>query len=371
MSKVEKPSAFKNWINPQVVQKIAKSVSGIYPQFNVREFSKVGKELKELELKARATIIRESLHRFLPDSYAEALKILVRSAKDRSLKGFELWPYLDFIKTHGLEHTELSLRAMKELTELFSAEFAIRPFIAQKPKLVQSFFDLWVLDANEHVRRWISEGTRPRLPWGEKLANSIEDPSFGLKYLESLKFDESLYVRKSVANHLNDISKDHPERLVKTLTVWNQNVPREHSDKIKWITTHALRTLIKKGNPAALQLLGVDHRPKVKINRFKLLNRTSKLPGKIDFTFEIQSGSRSPQKLIIDYVIFHRKNNGTQSPKVFKLKSILLNPGQTVRVQKSHPIRVVTTRKYYSGEHAIAVQINGALTKKLKWELRT
>jgi 3-methyladenine DNA glycosylase AlkC len=366
-------SAFKNWINAQLLNDIAKSIKAVHPEFASTQFLKISNDLGPLELKARVRLVREKLRELLPADYPKALKILMASMNDGSLKGFGLWPYADFIENYGLDHPDLSLKALYELTSKFTGEFAVRPFIRKSQIETLAQLEKWATDKNYHVRRWVSEGTRPRLPWGLRLQALVKDPAPTIKLLEILKYDSELYVRKSVANHLNDISKDHPEMLVKLLGVWQKTVPPEHSEKINWISRHSLRSLLKAGHPGALALLGFGAKVKIQAKNLKLKSSKVRVGQYLEFSFDVictQSSGKKPQLLMIDYIIHHRKAGGKLSPKVFKLKSLQLSMGEKIKIAKRHSFKPVTTRVYYSGEHFVEIQVNGQKLCKAKFDFK-
>ena len=176
-------------------------------------------------------------------------------------------------------------------------------------------------------------------------------------------------MRKSVANHLNDIAKDHPKKVIEILSRWKKSAPEEHKDKITWIIRHSLRTLIKAGNPGALKLIGVSTQTKIKSSAIKINQKKFRLGDPIQFEFEIESLSTKPQKLVIDYIIHYVKSNQSTSAKVFKLKTLTLPAKATLTIQKTHALKQVSTRKHYSGEHALEIQINGSIVQSVKWEL--
>ena len=176
-----------------------------------------------------------------------------------------------------------------------------------------------------------------------------------------------MYVRKSVANHLNDISKDHPDLVVSTLKEWIKKTPKVHLDKIHWIKKHALRTLIKKGDKNALSLMGVNHKHDVKLKSL-VLNRKNYILGDVlEFEFVLESFGKEAQALIVDYLIGFVKSNGTISFKVFKLKSIKINPGQKLTIKKRHDLKKITTMTFYPGQHQLSVQVNGQVLKTAPW----
>ncbi len=366
---MENENAFKNWINKDLVTKIASEISIVYPSFESKKFKAVSLKLNPLELKARTKIVTEYLKIYLPSNYKTALNIISKVIKRKKLKGFELWPFSEYISQHGLDEFEKSIEVLYELTQLFTSEFAIRPFIEKDHKLVLKYFKKWLTDESSHVRRWISEGSRPLLPWGQKLNIITENPELTISLLESLKYDEELYVRKSVANHLNDISKFNPKLVIQTLSKWQKNTPTEHVDKINWIVKHALRTLIKKGDTSALELIGISSKLKLNVSPIKLLKSKIKIGDKLHFEFSLESQSSKSQKLVIDYRIHFLKSNGTLVPKVFKLKNCVIAANEKIIINKSHSLKKITTMKYYKGKQAISLQINGQSFEAVSWAL--
>lgn len=369
MKKKENPNAFKHWIGEDLVQRISDSISGVYPSFKAKEFLSIAPKLEPLELKPRVQLLRDHLHRCLPADYEKALKILLRSLRAQKLKGFDLWPYTEFVQTFGLEHVEASLDALRQLTQIFTGEFAVRPFLKKHPEATLRYLEKCAIDENSHVRRWASEGSRPRLPWGERLDAHIKEPTLTFAILNSLKFDEELYVRKSVANHLNDVSKDNPEAAIKLLRQWQRQAGRKHKDKIDWITRHALRTLIKLGHREAMTLVGAGNAAKIKTTDFKVNRKAFKVNDRMRFSFVIQSASSQAQKIIIDYIIHYQKANRTTAPKVYKLKTFVLGPRESVRIEKNHHLKLITTRRYHPGDHRLEVQINGRVFDGTDWKL--
>jgi 3-methyladenine DNA glycosylase AlkC len=366
----ENPNAFKLWINKDVLVSLGRQIAGVYPPFDQKTFVSLAPALEPLELKGRIRAVREQLRRLLPQNYVSALKILMASTKSGKLSGFALWPYTDFIQTYGLERPKESLVALAELTELFTAEFGVRPFLAQDPDASLAFLKTCAKSKNEHLRRWASEGSRPRLPWGERLNIFIEQPKKTLPILELLKNDESLYVRKSVANHLNDISKDHPELVVKLLKRWQHETKPEHLEYIQWITHRALRTLIKNGDVGALSAVGVSAKPKVALTGLTLDKSNYKMGDRLAISFELASLAKSKQTIVVDYIIHFVKSNKTTSPKVFKLKRFELAGNSKVQVMKEHHLKEITTRVYYPGAHAIEIQVNGNVMARRDWLLK-
>ncbi len=358
---MEESSAFKNFINKKVVDTIGREVHHHYQEFSLKEFVKVSEKLAPLELKARVLLITAELKKHLPDSYKEAAHILKKTMESGELTGFSLWPFSEYISQFGLDDFETSMEVMKVLTQKFTAEWAVRPFLLKDHSKVLKAFSKLATDKNVHIRRWSSEGARPVLPWGPKIPAIIADPTLTLPILEKLKYDEELYVRKSVSNHLNDITKTHPKLVIDAVKRWESEAPPKHLDKILWIKKQALRTLIKKGNKDALKLMGVSGEAKVNISGIKLNQKKYKLGDKLEFSFELTSTAKSSQKLVIDYGIDFVKAGGKKSTKIFKLKSVDLAGKEKCEIKKSHSLKKITTMTYYKGLHHLVIQVNGKI----------
>lgn len=369
MKKRENPNAFKHAINKDVLIKMAAAIRKVYPPFDSKQFIAIANDLDSLELKPRVLRIRDQLKDQLPPDYAKALKILLTSLKSKNLSGFDLWPYTEYVQTYGLDQPALSLNALYELTQLFTAEFAVRPFIKKHPKITLAFLKKCSVDSNVHIRRWASEGSRSRLPWGERLETFTKDHRPTIPLLENLKFDDELYVRKSVSNHLNDMAKDHPGMVIEILKKWQAKAGIQHDAKINWIIHRSLRTLIKQGHPKALELVGAFQNLKIKMSPLKLSKKSYKMNDRIAFVFAIKSETKKSQKLVVDYVIHFMKSNGTTAPKVFKLKNFELKALESVSFKKSHHLKEITTRVYYPGIQYLQIQVNGKTYEKVKWNL--
>lgn len=361
----ENPNAFKLMINDRTVKKYFSD--GIVSQ---KEVQKITQKLNQLELRARVQLIAHELATALPKNFPSALTELLKITRRQNLKSFELWPATEFIQIYGLDHIDLSLTAMHELTQKFTAEFCIRPFINRYGDKIYDLIHQWKNDPNEHVRRWLTEGTRPRLPWGEKLHLAVKNPTRGLEILDHLRFDNSLYVRKSVGNHLNDIAKDHPDLVIKTLSQWKKDVPDGQLKEFNFICQRALRTLIKNGHPKALKFIGLNldkkniHCTAVRINETKF-----KIGDTLQFNFSIQNKTQKKMKYVVDYVIYYQKANKSLSPKVYKLKNGTLSAGEKIDILKLHGLKPITTRKYHFGKHALSVKVNGNEQKSQEFYL--
>jgi 3-methyladenine DNA glycosylase AlkC len=227
-----------------------------------------------------------------------------------------------------------------------------------------SIIKKWTVNENAHIRRLASEGTRPRLPWAVRVKTLLEKPSHCFPILQDLKADNEKYVQKSVANHLNDISKDHPEIMLQLVKSWDNT-----NQSTQWIIRHAARTLVKKGNRQALALFGAGRKPQINLRKFALNTSRLQLGDNLEFELELVSCAKKEQQLIIDYRIHYVKASGHTSPKVFKLKTATLKPGQPLTLRKKHPVKNFTTRKHYSGRHLIELLINGRSINSLPFQL--
>lgn len=296
-----------------------------------------------------------ALRAVLPSDYREALGILCAAAPALQAYTFEGICLAEFVALYGLDDWDASLPALETFTQVASAEFAVRPFIVQDTPRMMTQMLRWTTHSQETVRRLASEGCRPRLPWGMALRAFKQNPAPILPILEALKDDPSETVRRSVANNLNDIAKDHPEIVTELLNRWKPNA----SEARQWIIRHALRTLIKAGDDQALNLLGYEQGAQVTVNAFTISAAQVNMGDALSFEAQILSTSDDTQRLVIDYVVYYRKANGTCVPKVFKLTETEIAPGAALRVKRQISFRPLTTRVYYPGEHTVALKING------------
>lgn len=364
---------FKEFLNAPLVRHAARHLQSLDARFSASRFERaVVPQLSALELKARALCIADALAEHLPADFGDATDLLTRAlasapanadavmgdaaqaASREGLSGWILWPVGEYVARRGVEEPERALTFLHAMTQRFTAEFAIRPLIVAHEALVLEHLKRWMHDPSAHVRRLVSEGTRPRLPWGLQLKRFIADPSPCVPLLEHLVNDSSDYVRRSVANHLNDIAKDHPDRVVAFVTRHLPNAPEERRALLR----HASRTLIKQGHAAALDAWGhgTPFRGQAELS---LSPRRIALGQAVMLEAQLTSTARTPQELVVDYVVHHVKANGETSPKVFKGWRLTLAPGETRVLTRKHNVKPITTRRYYAGRHEIALQING------------
>lgn len=359
--------------NERVVNQLAASLSAAWGGFDADGFSQsVNAHLKPLSFSGRTALIRDRLWEYLPRQYPRALEIILRALPPElpgceltGYDGFIVLPQNEFVAKYGLDHYDLSMQALYQMTRRFSAEGAIRAFILKYPEQTLAILAGWAEDENCHVRRLVSEGTRPRLPWTKQLKPFIADPGPVLRLLEKLKTDPELVVRRSVANNLNDIAKDHPDLVVNVLRRWS----KIDNDGTRWLIRHAARTLVKQGNKNVLTVLGYDSTAGIVVSKMRIDKPVVKMGADLIFSFEIKSKSMQKQKLVIDYVIQHVKANGKRKPKVFKLAKKELDPRETLQISKRHSFRPISTRKYYAGKHALEIQINGTKYGAIDFDL--
>ncbi len=369
---------FKEWMNVKLIEVMAEIFARVYNDFDSRAFKKQAEMgLVDMELKARAQHITNALDYHLPRGFDDFSKIALAAlhpSDDASVKGgefgpegllgFAAWPLTDLVTKRGIDMPEKALPLLKEVTKRFTAEFAIRPFLEQHTDYTLGVLQGWLNDPNRHVRRLISEGSRPRLPWGMRLNKFVSDPALILPLLEALKDDSEEYVRRSVANNLNDIAKDHPQKVSAVAKAWLEGA----SPNRKRLVRHACRTLIKQGHRATLEALG--YMP-VKELSAHLTVQTPVVDygGALEFCVDLTGGPVG-QQLMIDYAVHFVKANGSRVPKVFKWKDIKLDNRGQLSSKKKHAIKPITTRVYYSGEHMLEIIVNGVPVAKQTFQLR-
>jgi len=356
---------WKDRLGRSAVAGLAAEIARVYPKFDHQGFVKTvaTREYLTLELKDRSKAIATGLKPFLPDNYRKAVDILIKTAP--SVGAFENWSLTAYIELFGLERFEESMRAMKALTVFSTCEFCIRPFMIRYTDRMMPILHEWATDKNEHVRRLAAEGSRPRGVWVAHIDAFRKDPAPVLELLEKLKADESLYVRKAVANNLNDISKDHPDRVIATALRWKKD-NHKHTD---WIIRHACRSLIKKGDPRVFPIFGFASNPKVRCSPIRPSSKSAAIGGELRFAFALESTGTKNQKLAIDYRVHYVKASGKTSPKVFKLAERTIAPGETIDLTINQAFADLSTRRHFPGEHRLEVIVNGRILAGTRFRL--
>ncbi len=266
---------------------------------------------------------------------------------------------------HGLEdHRDRALDLLEEATKRFSMEFYIRPFLNRWPGETLVRLETWAGHDNYHVRRLVSEGTRPRLPWAKKVEI---DPLTPLPLLNQLHADPTRYVTRSVANHMNDISKLHPDHVLETLAAWKK-AARQDPKELAWMTRHALRTLIKDGHPGAMEMLGYRADADITLEALTLTPDPVSIGGKA--VLEITLSAAEPTPVLVDYLLWFHRPNGAEASKVFKLKQAEITAGAPLLLKKTHVFKGnATTFTLHPGPHKISVQVNGRILGDLDFTL--
>lgn len=375
---------FKNLIHPGTVRHAAEHLQRVWPAFERERFESLALQgLDALEFKARAMQLADALEATLPAAFAPAADVLEASLADplpldgrgepvglstaqqrAGLSGWVVWSMGEFVARRGMDELPRALACLHALTQRFSAEFAIRPFIQRHPAATLATLARWVDDPSAHVRRLVSEGSRPRLPWGLRLQALVADPAPTLPLLRALQDDPSAYVRRSVANHLNDIAKDHPD----LVAAWVREHRAGASAARTALLRHASRGLIKRGHGPTLAAwdLGQGLQGEAALT----LSATQALVGSaIGLQVTLRSTSPQPQALVVDYVVHHVRANGGTSPKVFKGWKLTLEPGGQRALAKRHSLRPVSTRTLYPGTHRVDLSVNGQVLAHATFEL--
>lgn len=351
----------KDRFGPDVPVRIAAMISTVHPEFRSADFVAHALEGYEaLELTPRARRIAHALAAHLPAGPEEAIGVLVASLGPPSerLEGMDAFlylPYVFFVAEVGLGCLEPSLEAQYQLTQRFTAEFSIRAFLDRYPDATLARLRRWARDPSVLVRRLVSEGTRPRLPWAPRLRRFQADPAPVVDLLELLKDDPEPYVRRSVANNLNDIAKDHPDVAVAVGRRWVDGA----SDERRALVAHGLRTLVKQGHPGALAVLGFEAGTPVVVERLRVEPETVAIGDRLRIEVDLRNPDAEPRSVLVDLRVRFVKANGSLRPKVFKGGELDLAPGASGRVRKSVSLAQHTTRTHYPGRHHVEALVNG------------
>ena len=354
----------KTWFDEAFYRRLAADLRETYPRFDTDGFVTATTDgLDALELKARLMRTSELCRKYLPQDFGRALEIVMAVAPryDGEFRGM-FAP--EFVGLYGLADPERSLEALSWLTRFSSSESAVRPFLRQDLHGTLKVMRRWAKDDNHHVRRLASEGCRPRLPWSFRLEALIDDPSPTLPILKALRADPELYVRKSVANHLNDISKDNPDVMLDLVADWDMA-----NERTAWIVRHGARSLIKAGHPRSFALFGFAAKPRLDVENLAVHPARLKLGQTAAFAFDLVSRARRAQQLAVDYAIHYVKASGRPSRKVFKLCELRLQPDECRTIEKRQTFRDFSTRTHHPGRHVFELLVNGATRGEIGFDL--
>ena len=357
----------KDNVDSALVARLARRFESVVDGFDSDSF--VGATvpaLEGLELKARVEAVAWGLWDVLGPDYAAALSAVVAVARaEPAVEGWEAWPLASFVELFGVEHPDLSLAAMEHITKRMSCEFAIRPLLRDHFDLAYGYLEVFTVSHDESVRRLPSEGTRARLPWGLWVQRLLDDPGPGLALLERLRHDPSETVRRSVANHLNDVAKDHPDLVVATVEPWTHE--SQTDDRM---VAHALRTLVKQGHPGAFRLLGFTTEADIEVDQFTVMPEQVEMGQQVTLDAVVRSTSKSSQRLVVDFAIHHVLASGETSPKVFKWTTLELGSGEVRRLSKRRLVQQASTRTYRPGIHRVGLLVAGQPVADAAFEVR-
>ncbi|MBK8503588.1 MAG: DNA alkylation repair protein [Saprospiraceae bacterium] len=353
--------ALKLIYNKKFLQKLAYSLVKIKPDFQTSEFINLVLDdtWEQRELKDRMRHIANSLQRFFPPEPEASISLILKLTRVLKQKSTELsFAYMfipDYIEQTCLSHPDLACQAMEEITQFTSCEFAVRPFIIKYPKMMMQQMLKWTFHQHPHVRRLASEGCRSRLPWAIALDFFKINPAPILPILDQLKDDPSEFVRKSVANNINDISKDHPALVIDLVRRW-----KGHSSDTDWILKHGSRTLLKSGHSEILPLFNFMQNKDIKITNLVIRTSQVKIGDALQFEFNLINDELQSTLIRLEYGLDFIRSNGSHSRKVFKISEKEYSATSTTRIVKHHSFRLITTRSYYSGQHHLTIIVNGS-----------
>ncbi|MGG8496880.1 DNA alkylation repair protein [Tenacibaculum sp. TC6] len=362
---------FKNIYNPVFFTTFTSAVKEIVTDFNTEAFLQTiyddDWELKEYKQRMRHVAV--SLKQHLPGNFNQHVThileiIQLLNSKGIREKSIEYMFFPDFIELYGLDNFTVSVNAFETITQFTSCEFAVRPFIIQYEKEMIKQLHSWSAHKHVSVRRLASEGCRPRLPWAMALPSFKTDPSSIIPILTTLKNDSSEYVRRSVANNLNDISKDHPEMVIQLAQQW-----LGQSKETDWVVKHACRTLLKQGNKEVMKLFGYSNIQSIQIASFKVHTPTVTIGDFLEFSFILQNQGKTPAKIRLEYGLYYLKANGNLARKVFKISEKMYPENSDSFIVRRQSFKLITTRKFYPGLHQVAIIINGHEFEALDFEL--
>jgi 3-methyladenine DNA glycosylase AlkC len=366
---------FKNLINTKTVQHASTHLTKAWPEFQAKAFERAAiAGLEALEMKDRAMHIASALEMYLPqdfsnacavieaslakplafDAEGEPINLVAKNVSAEGISGWVIWSFGEFVVRRGMNDVPRALVCLHALTQRFSAEFSIRYFIEKHPKVTLATLTQWLKDDSAHVRRLVSEGSRTRLPWGIRLHGLIENPALTLPFVLALQDDTSSYVRRSVANHLNDLAKDHTDQIADFIAAQLKNASPQRTALLK----HASRNLIKLGHPKTLEAWGVGTAFKGQASA-KIQPKQVRIGECVNIEVTLESSSAKAQNLVVDYAVHYVLANNKSSPKVLKGWKLSLKGQEKRTLAKKHSLKKVTTRTLYAGKHRVEVLVNG------------
>ncbi|OOV16366.1 DNA alkylation repair protein [Flavobacterium sp. LM4] len=351
-------------------KKFSQAVAEVHPSFNKQKFIETIYEgnFLEKEWKDRMKHTTMVLHQFMPENFSQAVSLIEKIIENLKKNNFSdsnlaFIFFADYIEIYGLKDFETSMKAFVSITQFISCEFAVRPFILKYKEKMIDEMTKWSLHENHHVRRLASEGSRPRLPWAMAIPFLKKDPSSILPILENLKNDPSEYVRRSVANNLNDIAKDNPGILLEIASRW-----KNHSRETDGIIKHGSRTLLKQGHPKILSHYGLES-TNIELSSFVIKTPIVKIGYYLQFCFYLNNKNEEPKTIRLEYAIHYKKAKGHLAQKVFKISEKIYPPNQLTKIERNQSFKLITTRVFHTGVHQLSIIINGTESEALEFEL--
>lgn len=374
MAGLSKENPFKDVFNNKVLTALAERLHAVDQSFRKDQFvEECMASLESLGFLERCHHIRDLLKLYLPNDYKQAVELLIaalgpilENPGTTDWASFIVMPQTAYVSKYGQGHYDLSMKALYEMTQRFSAENDLRTYLELNYSKTMSILLEWTKDPSPHVRRLVSEGTRPRLPLAGRIKRFQEDPTPIIELLNELVEDESLYVRRSVANSINDIAKDNPSIAIDVLEKWAEI----DNEDVQWLVRHASRSLVKEGDGRVLKLLGYDPLAAVDIKQFSIDDNAYEIGQIVEFTVFIENNSNIDEALMVDYVVHYVKANGQIKEKVFKMRKTTLKAHQILSFTKKHHLKDTSGRKHYPGIHCVELIVNGERYKEIAFELK-
>ena len=352
--------ALKDIYSPEFYDRLSNVLQGTIPDFNKEAF--IAKifiaDFLQMELKERMRHTTKVLHNFLPEKFSESfpfLKIMIEKLRKTNI-GEDSLAYIfipDYIEIYGIDDYENSIKAIEFTTQFITCEFGIRPFLIKYGAKMMEQMKIWSLNENHKVRRLASEGSRSKLPWAMAVPDLKKNPDQVIEILENLKNDSSEYVRRSVANNLNDIAKDHPEKVLEIAKKW-KGISKETDAIVK----HGSRTLLKQGHPEILKIYGLESK-NIGVNDFEILTPKVKIGESLEFSFTIKNNDDLVQTVRLEYGVYYKKSKGYLAKKVFKISEKAYLPNESIKIVRKQSFKIITTRVFYAGNHQLSVIVNG------------
>jgi len=362
---------FKNIYNEKFITEFSATLTKTVHNFDTSSFTKsiFNNSWNLLELKARMRHITHVLNAHLAGGFKNQIEVVLCAIAEMQRVGrretsIEFMFLPDFIEVYGIDHYDISIKAFEKITQFTSCEFAVRPFIIKYPTAMISQMNAWSTHSHASVRRLSTEGCRPRLPWAMALPFLKKDPTAILPILDHLKNDASESVRRSVANNLNDISKDNPKIVLALATKW-----KGASEEIDWLVKHGCRTLLKQGNTEVMQLFGFGAVDQIGIQHFKIHTPKVKIGNALTFSFQLTNNANTALKLRLEYGVYYQKANTSLAKKVFKISEKMYSENSVTEITRKQSFKIITTRKFHLGKHQVSIIINGEEFPSLDFEL--